>query len=160
VARPHLGIGLGLGLGLGIAGFVEAETSLLSVRMVSRISHTAIDCRDAFQLSAWWKPVLGYEDVPGDPNEVGHDECMIVDLRTGHRLLFIEVPDARSVKNRLHFDLAPNDRTRDEEVDRIVALGARVIADLRNADGSGWVVLQDPEGNEFCVLRSDAERTA
>ncbi len=126
--------------------------------MVSRVSHTTVDCADAFALSEWWKQVLGYADVPGDPNEAGDEECMIVDPSTGHRLLFIEVPDHKSVKNRVHLDLAPTDRRRDDEVDRVVALGATMLADLRNADGTGWVTLIDPEGNEFCVLRSDEER--
>lgn len=128
--------------------------------MVSRISHTTIDCRDAFALSEWWKDVIGYTDVPGDPNEPGHEECMILDPESGHRLLFIEVPDAKSVKNRLHFDLAPTNATRDEEVERLRGLGAGQLADLRRPDGAGWVVLMDPEGNEFCVLRSDVERAA
>jgi catechol 2,3-dioxygenase-like lactoylglutathione lyase family enzyme len=126
--------------------------------MVSRIAHTTVDCRDAFALSEWWKRVLGYSDLPDDPNEVGHEECMIVDLESGHRLLFIEVPDVKSVKNRLHLDLSPTDRTRDEEVERVRGLGATEVADRRRPDGTGWVVLADPEGNEFCVLRSDAER--
>ena len=128
--------------------------------MTSRISHTTIDCRDAFALSEWWKAVTGYTDVPGDPNCPGDEECMILDPTSGHRLLFIEVPDTKSVKNRLHLDLAPTDATRDEEVARLRTLGAGQLADLRRPDGTGWVVLTDPEGNEFCVLRSDAERNA
>jgi hypothetical protein len=78
--------------------------------------------------------------------------------RTWATILFIPVPEGKTVKNRLHPDLAPVDRTRDEEVERLVAIGAAVIADRRTADGAGWVVLADPEGNEFCVERSDAER--
>ncbi len=128
--------------------------------MVSRISHTTIDCRDAYALSEWWKGVIGYSDVPDDPNEAGHEECMIVDPESGHRLLFIEVPERKSVKNRLHLDLAPTDASRDQEVERVSGLGAQQLADLRRPDGSGWVVLADPEGNEFCILRSDAERAA
>jgi hypothetical protein len=85
---------------------------------------------------------------------------MIVDPAGTHRLLFIEVPDAKQVKNRLHLDLRPTDRRRDEEIDRVLALGATPVTDLRNADGSGWLVLADPEGNEFCILRSDAEMSA
>ncbi len=61
---------------------------------------------------------------------------------------------------RIHFDLEPTDRTREEEVARVVGLGATQLADRRNPDGSGWVVLADPEGNEFCILRSAAERAA
>ena len=126
--------------------------------MVSRVSHTTIDSLDAYALSEWWKPVLGYTDVPGDPNEPGHEECMILDPATGHRLLFIETGEVKDGKNRVHLDLAPTDRTRDEEVERVIGLGAALVADRRNADGTGWVVFADPEGNEFCVLRSDAER--
>jgi hypothetical protein len=128
--------------------------------MTCRVSHTTIDCHDAYALSEWWKPILGYTDVPGDPNEPGHEECMIVDPVGGHRLLFIEVPDTKVVKNRVHLDLVPTDRRRDAEVERAVQHGAREVADLRNPDGTGWVVLADPEGNEFCILRSDEERGA
>jgi Glyoxalase-like domain len=119
-----------------------------------------VDCRNAFQLSEWWKHLLGYTDIAGDPNEPGHEECMIVEPATGHRLLFIEVPDERTVKNSVHFDLAPVDRTRDAEVERVRGLGAIVVADRRNPDGTGWVTFADPEGNQFCVVRSDAERAA
>ena len=128
--------------------------------MTSLISHMSVDCSDAFALSEWWKQVLGYVDIDGDPNEPGHEECMIRSAETGHQLLFIEVPDARQVKNRLHFDLRPADGTRDEEVARLLSIGATQVDDQREVrgDGTGWMVLADPEGNEFCVLRSDAER--
>lgn len=87
---------------------------------------------------------------------------MIQDPRTGHRILFIEVPEAKAGKNRLHLDLRPREGTRDEEVARLRAYGASEVADHRGiyGPGSGWVVLADPEGNEFCVLRSDAEVAA
>ena len=51
------------------------------VAMTSYISHTTIDCANAYELSEWWKPVLGYVDIDGDPNEPGHEECMIRDPR-------------------------------------------------------------------------------
>ena len=128
--------------------------------MTSYVSHTTVDCADAYALSEWWKQVLGYVDLDGDPNERGHEECLIRSAQTGHQILFIEVPDRRQVKNRLHFDLRPTDGTRDEEVARLIDIGATQLADHREirGDGTGWVVLADPEGNEFCVLRSDAER--
>ena len=127
--------------------------------MTSFVAHTTVDCANAYELSEWWKPVLGYTDLPDDPNEPGHVECMIVDPGTGHRILFIEVPDTKQVKNRLHFDLRPRTGTRDEEVARVVGLGATQVADHRDpGSGTGWVVLADPEGNEFCILRSEAER--
>lgn len=128
--------------------------------MVSRIGHITVDCRDAYALSEWWKQVIGYRDLPDDPNEAGHVECMIEDPASGHRVLFLEVPDDKATKNRLHFDLIPTDRTRDDEIERVLALGATEVADLRQSDGTGWMVLADPEGNELCILRSDAERAA
>ena len=94
--------------------------------MTSYVAHTTIDCADAYALSEWWKPVLGYTDLPDDPNEPGHEECMIVDPSSGHRLLFIEVPDAKQVKNRLHLDLRPGEGTRDEELERLRGAGYAV----------------------------------
>nr|WP_297417038.1 VOC family protein [uncultured Nocardioides sp.] len=130
--------------------------------MTSYISHTSVDCKNAYELSEWWKQVLGYVDVDGDPNEPGHEECMILSAKTGHHVLFIEVPEAKQVKNRVHFDLRPSDGTRDQEVQRLLGLGATVVADHSDIHGPGigWVTMADPEGNEFCVLRSDAERAA
>ena len=126
--------------------------------VVSRVSHTTFNCENAFELSEWWKQVLDYVDVEGDPNEPGDEECMIVDPTTGHRLLFIEVEILQEPAGRVHLDLAPTDRSRDHEVERILALGARSVADRRNPDGTGWVVLADPSGNCFCIVRSSAER--
>ncbi|WP_110180800.1 VOC family protein [Nocardioides solisilvae] len=123
------------------------------------VAHTSLDCRDAHALSEWWKPVLGYVDLADDPNRPGDEECMILDPETGHRLLFLEVPEEKTVKNRLHLDLRPRERTQAEEVEHLRGLGATVVADRRGIYGpdSGWVVLADPEGNEFCVLSSEAE---
>jgi hypothetical protein len=126
--------------------------------MSSRIAHTTFDCRNAYELSSFWATVLQYTDVPDDPNEPGDEECMIVGPLEVQRLLFIEVPETKRVKNRVHLDLVPVDRTRDEEIERVFTLGATPIDDRRRADGTGWLVLADPEGNEFCILRSEAER--
>ena len=86
----------------------------------------------------------------------------LADLVLQDKTLAAAMADARAVKNRLHFDLRPVDRTRDEEVDRLVSIGASRLADHRDVrgDGTGWVTLADPEGNEFCVERSAAERAA
>lgn len=132
-----------------------------SPRVTAFISHTSVDCRDAYALSEWWKAVLSYTDVPGDPNEPGHEECMIIDPDgKGPTVLFIEVPEGKAVKNRLHLDLRPRERRQDDEVSWLVGHGATVVADHRGiyGPGSGWVTLADPEGNEFCMLRSEAER--
>jgi catechol 2,3-dioxygenase-like lactoylglutathione lyase family enzyme len=128
--------------------------------MTSRISHTTIDAHNAYTQSLWWSQVLDMKQDPDDPNEPGHEECLIISADGHQQLLFIEVPEGKQVKNRIHFDLRPTDRTRDEEIERVLGLGATQVADRRNADGTGWVVLADPEGNEFCILRSEAEIAA
>ncbi|MFJ4584850.1 VOC family protein [Streptomyces echinatus] len=120
--------------------------------MTSRIRHVTIDCADAYALGRFWSQVLGQplheDDHPGD-------EMALIE---GSGLLFVTVPDAKTVKNRIHLDLQPQEHNRDEEVDRLLALGATLVDDRRNADGTGWAVLADPEGNEFCVERGEAER--
>ena len=130
--------------------------------MTSFVSHTSFDCHDAYELSEWWKALLGYVDLDGDPNLPGHEECMIRDPETGHHLLFIEVPEEKTIKNRLHLDLRPRSATRDEELTTLLGVGATVVEDHRGkyGPGTGWVILADPEGNEFCILRSEAERAA
>lgn len=125
--------------------------------MASYVSHTSVDCTDAYALSRWWQAVLDYREDPDDPNEPGHEECLISAADGRHRLLFIEVPEVKQIKNRIHLDLRPAEGTRDEELARLVGLGAQVVDDLRHPDGTGWVVLADPEGNEFCILRSETE---
>ena len=128
--------------------------------MTAVISHTTIDATDAYAQSVWWAGVLGFAEEPDDPNLPGHEECMIFSPDGRTRVLFIEVPEKKQVKNRVHFDLVPAEGTRDEEAARLISVGATVVDDLRRPDGSGWVVLADPEGNEFCILRSEAERAA
>ncbi|GGZ81688.1 VOC family protein [Streptomyces subrutilus] len=122
--------------------------------MASLVRHLTIDSSDAYGLARFWAGVLdgalADDDFPGDP------EATVT--APGTALLFVTVADAKTVKNRVHVDLQPQDRTRDEEVERIVALGATVVGDHRRPDGTGWVTLADPEGNEFCVERSAAER--
>jgi Glyoxalase-like domain len=125
--------------------------------MTSVISHTSVDCADAYALSRWWQDVLDYTDDPNDPNEPDHEECLIQSRDRRHRILFIEVPEPKQTKNRIHFDLRPAVGTRDTELARLLTLGAKPLDDLRKPDGTGWHVLADPEGNEFCILRSEAE---
>ncbi|WP_228977882.1 VOC family protein [Streptomyces sp. DH12] len=124
--------------------------------MSSLVRHVTIDCSDPYRLASFWAGALGApladDDHPGDP------EATV--LAPGVALLFIAVPEGKSVKNRLHLDLQPQDRTRDEEVERLLALGATLLSDRRRPDGTGWAVLADVEGNEFCVERSAAERAA
>ncbi len=128
--------------------------------MTARISHTSFDALDAHAQSVFWGRVLGFTEDPDDPNEPGDEECMIFSPDRSRKLLFIEVPDRKQVKNRVHLDLDPVEGTRDEELARLLELGATVVDDRRRPDGTGWVVLADPEGNEFCILRPEAERLA
>ena len=120
--------------------------------MVARISHTSVDARDAYQQSIFWSKVLGWAEDPDDPNLPGHQECLIMSPDRTQMLLFITVPDDKVVKNRVHLDQRPTDGTREQEVTRLVELGAVQLGDFRRPDGSGWITLADPEGNEFCVL--------
>ncbi len=130
--------------------------------MTSFVSHTTLDCANAYELSEWWKQLLGYADIDDGPNLPGHEECMIRDPGTGHQILFIEVPEAKSIKNRIHFDLRPRQGTRDDEIERVRGLGATEVSDHRGkyGPGTGWLVFADPEGNEFCILRSEPEVAA
>ena len=128
--------------------------------MTALISHTSFDSNDPYRMSLFWAGVLGFAEDPDDPNDCDDEECMIFSVDGAQRLLFIGVSNAKEVKNRLHLDLKPAEGTRDQELERLLRLGAQQVADRRRPDGSGWVVLADPEGNEFCVLRSDAERAA
>jgi len=129
-------------------------------RLTALISHTSFDSRDAYAMSVFWGGVLGFAEDPKDPNVPGDEECMISSADGSQRLLFITVPDAKQVKNRLHLDLKAAEGSRDQELEWLSGLGAQQVADRRRPDGSGWVVLADPEGNEFCILRSDAQRAA
>jgi Glyoxalase-like domain len=123
--------------------------------MTSRISHTSFDAINAYAQSLFWSQVLDFTEDPDDPNEPGHEECLIMSPDRNQLVLFITVPDAKLVKNRVHLDLRPVDRTREQEVDRVLALGASYLADYRRPDGSGWITVADPEGNEFCILPKD-----
>ncbi len=126
--------------------------------MTLELSHTTVNAGNVYAQSAWWADLLGYHANPDDPNLPGHEECMVFSVDGSHRILFIEVPDAKTGRNRIHLDLRPVERTRDEERDHVLSLGATDVDDCRTADGRGWFVMADPEGNEFCILRSTAER--
>ncbi len=128
--------------------------------MSSHLCNICFDAHDPYAQTTWWDAVLAdFVPDPDTPPRAEDDECGLLGS-DGTWVLFLRVPEGKVVKNRVHPCLVPADRSRDEEVDRLRGLGATVVADRRNPDGTGWVVLGDPEGNEFCVLRSDAERAA
>jgi hypothetical protein len=105
-----------------------------------------VDAADPAALGRWWCDALGWVVVDDSPDEF--EIRPSPDRLPG--LLFVQGVDPKVVKNRLHIDLRPDDR--DAEVERLLALGA-TRADIGQGDES-WVVLADPEGNEFCVLSS------
>lgn len=123
------------------------------------IRSVTVDCADPYRQALWWSEVTGWQEDPDDPNNPGDPEGRIVSTQ-GINLLFMPVPEGKAVKNRMHLDLMPTERTRDEEVTRLLAIGATLVADHRHSDGPGWVVLADPEGNEFCVEQGAKERAA
>lgn len=120
------------------------------------IHAVTIDCTDPYELATWWSNATGLPLGEGD--KPGDDEVMLRTLSDPF-LLFIRVPEAKGGKNRVHLDVNGTEgRTRDQEVERLLSMGATLHEDHRNPDGTGWVTLHDPEGNEFCVCRSQAER--
>lgn len=112
------------------------------------LTQFVIDCADPERLATFWCEVLDWQVVDRD-----EDDVEIGGTGDGPTLLFEQVPDPKTVKNRIHIDVRPTE-DQQTEVDRIIALGARRV-DVGQGDVS-WVVLADPEGNEFCVLRGAA----
>jgi predicted enzyme related to lactoylglutathione lyase len=106
-----------------------------------------IDAHDIDELAGWWATVLGWPKATTDDGDI----ALRAPAGCGPDWLFLAVPDAKTVKNRIHFDFTPDDQQ--AEVDRVVGLGARHV-DIGQGDES-WVVLADPEGNEFCILAAE-----
>ncbi|MFE6847925.1 VOC family protein [Streptomyces sp. NPDC057686] len=124
---------------------------------VNPVRHITFDALDPYKTAEFWSAVTGFPIHPDD--QEGDEEILLDPAQPGvPGLLFIRVPDAKSVKNRVHLDIQPPTGTRDETVERLIGLGAKLVDDRRREDGSGWAVLADPEGNELCIERSAAER--
>ena len=111
-----------------------------------------VDCLDPASLGRWWADLLGWrityeidDELVLEPPEGSPEDGVSPDL------LFGRVPESKHIKNRLHIDLRPDDQER--EVARAEALGATRV-DVGQTDDVTWVVLADPEGNEFCILRA------
>lgn len=117
--------------------------------MSLRIATVTIDCADPAVIGRWWAEALGWRVTYEDSDE------WVIEPQVGDEyaapVLFIKVPDAKSVKNRIHLDLRPEDQA--AEVARLEALGA-VRIDIGQGADATWVVMADPFGNEFCVLRA------
>ena len=123
--------------------------------MASHTSNFCIDAADPYAQTMWWKEVLDDFTLVDEDQHPEDDECGL-NAPDGRSLLFLRVPEPKTVKNRMHVCLRPSDRSRDEEVDRLLEHGATMVNDLRKPD-RGWAVLADPEGNEFCVLMRESD---
>jgi predicted enzyme related to lactoylglutathione lyase len=118
----------------------------------STIDTLNFDCADPRRLAGFWCGVLGYQ-----LQEIDDTGSWIKDpARKGVDILFAVVPEGKAVKNRLHLDLIPPE-SMEAEVERVKALGATVFRFVEESD-SFWTVMQDPEGNEFCILRGPVDR--
>ena len=132
--------------------------------MGGRLTEIVMDCHDAGAQAAFWAAVLGYHVVRAEHGqvEIAAWQTEPPDLAEQVRqapiapsLVFVTVPEGKAVKNRLHLDIRPVDRSLDAEMERLLALGAR-RADVGQGS-QPWAVLADPEGNEFCLLGSLAD---
>jgi hypothetical protein len=114
--------------------------------MPSSFYHLAIDCRQPRALARFWAGAPGQQVLLEDD-----DETIVGAGKNSYPgLCFLRVPEGKTVKNRLHINLDPDDQN--AEVERLLALGA-TRTDVGQGASATWVVLADPEGNEFCVLR-------
>ncbi|HEY2639441.1 MAG TPA: VOC family protein [Streptosporangiaceae bacterium] len=116
--------------------------------MPVRLHHIVVDAHDLRGLARFWTEALGWKVLSERVDEIviGTDENALVGM------CFMPVTDQKIVKNRVHLDLATTAEDRDQEIDRLLALGAR-RADIGQTGAESWTVLADPEGNEFCVVR-------
>lgn len=127
--------------------------------MVLRIENVSIDSTSPAETAQFWAEVLDWRIVEDDDDEVALQPPVDSPLfGKVPDILFLRVPEDKAVKNRLHLDLRPDDQA--AEVARLEELGATRV-DIGQGEVT-WVVMADPEGNEFCVLRTltEAERAA
>ena len=116
--------------------------------MPVRLHHIVIDTHDLPRLAQFWTQALGWKVLSEREGEIviGTDENAPVGI------CFMPVTDRKTVKNRVHLDITTAAEDRDQEIERLLALGAR-RADIGQTGAESWTVLADPEGNEFCVIR-------
>ena len=116
--------------------------------MPLRLHHIVVDAHDLPRLARFWAQALSWQILSERPREIviGPDEHAPVGM------CFMPVAGPKQVKNRMHPDLTTSAADRDQEIERLLALGARRV-DIGQAGTESWTVLADPEGNEFCVVR-------
>lgn len=119
--------------------------------MASVLNEIIVDCRDAEAQAAWWSRVLDWPAVfdEGGYWWISSDGTEDAEMP----ICFIPVPEGKTVKNRVHLDVSPSGCEQAEELERLLSLGAR-HRDIGQGPDVSWVVLEDPEGNEFCLLRT------
>ena len=115
--------------------------------MSSFVIHVTFDCADPERLAGFWSAVTGYERMEDSTEEVVALDAP--DHRGVRRMLFFKVPEPKTVKNRVHVDLAARDPA--AEIERLVALGATKVEYREGGLDNSWTVMLDPEGNEFCI---------
>jgi predicted enzyme related to lactoylglutathione lyase len=121
--------------------------------MAAKFTELILDANDPDGLATFWQSVLGWQR--GEADDDGDVELVAPDgsLPT---LVFVPVPEGKQAKNRIHIDVSPVGVDQDTELERLLGLGAREV-DVGQADDVSWIVLADPEGNEFCLLRTRAD---
>ncbi|GAA4577659.1 VOC family protein [Planotetraspora kaengkrachanensis] len=121
--------------------------------MPSRLAVIAIDAVDPDVVADFWCAVLGWTILGREPGgiTIGDNE------RSWPMIDIFAVPESKTVKNRLHFDLRADGLSTSDELDRLLALGARQV-DVGQSSDASWVVLADPEGNEFCLLSRSVQQ--
>jgi predicted enzyme related to lactoylglutathione lyase len=120
------------------------------------IHELTFDAVNPYRLAQFWSELLGRHIRSGDMD--ADDAVLVLEQPSQPGLLFMRVPEGKTAKNRIHFDLWPTATSRDAQIERALHLGAVQLADRVQPDGPGWVVFADPEGNEFCIGSSRAER--
>lgn len=123
--------------------------------MACRFTELVIDCHDHHLMGDFWSEVLGYHVTERSDGPEHYYVQIEGPAGAGPTILVVRTPDEKTTKNRLHIDVNATDGDQDAEVERILALGATKV-DIGQREPT-WVVLADPEGNEFCVLRSTVE---
>jgi predicted enzyme related to lactoylglutathione lyase len=123
--------------------------------MAMSLLAVVVDCRDSLSQANWWAEVLGHQ-----VSERNSDEYEVSDSSSGStRLYFMNVPEPKTVKNRLHIDIT-TEGSLEEGVARLVARGGTLVEMRQDpetlANPDTWAVIQDPEGNEFCVFNVDS----
>ncbi len=132
------------------AGFRDTvQRAAHTAGMPVRLRHIVVDAHDLPGLARFWTQALGWKVLSGRENEIviGTGENAPVGM------CFMPVTDPKTVKNRVHLDLTSTTADRDQEIDRLLTLGARRVG-IGQTGAESWTVLADPEGNEFCVVRS------